>query len=148
MPPPWTGSACSVSAGPGRPRFDTAGAGGSRVARLANPAGLGQVEPGRYAVLASLIPGAKFVPLDSANHILRENEPAWTEFRVQIRSFLPAGPSAPPLDSGLLTDREIEVLRFIAQGGDNDSIAAAMHLSVQPDSIPRSTDVLQVSRSC
>jgi DNA-binding NarL/FixJ family response regulator len=28
-------------------------------------------------------------------------------------------------------DREIEVLRFIAQGRDNDSIAAAMHLSVR-----------------
>jgi DNA-binding NarL/FixJ family response regulator len=78
-----------------------------------------------------LIPGAKFVPLGSANHILLENEPAWTEFRAQLRSFLPAGRSAPPLDSGLLTDREIEVLRFIAQGRDNDSIAAAMHLSVR-----------------
>ena len=81
--------------------------------------------------LASLIPGAKFVPLGSANHILLENEPAWTEFRAQLRSFLPAGRSAPLLDSGLLTDREIEVLRFIAQGRDNDSIAAAMHLSVR-----------------
>jgi DNA-binding CsgD family transcriptional regulator len=81
--------------------------------------------------LASLIPDAKFVPLGSANHILLENEPAWTEFRAQLRSFLPAGRSAPPLDSGLLTDREIEVLRFIAQGRDNDSIAAAMHLSVR-----------------
>ena len=81
--------------------------------------------------LASLIPGAKFVPLDSANHILLENEPAWTEFRSQLRSFLPVGRSAPPLDRGLFTDREIEVLRFIAQGRDNDSIATAMHLSVR-----------------
>jgi pimeloyl-ACP methyl ester carboxylesterase/DNA-binding CsgD family transcriptional regulator len=81
--------------------------------------------------LASMIPGAKFVPLDSANHILLEKEPAWTEFRAQLRSFLPAGHSAPPLDGGLFTDREIEVLRFIAQGRDNDSIAAAMHLSVR-----------------
>lgn len=81
--------------------------------------------------LASLIPGAKFVPLDSANHILLEDEPAWTEFRVQLRSFLPASRSAPALENGLLTDREIEVLRFIAQGRDNDSIAAAMHLSVR-----------------
>jgi DNA-binding CsgD family transcriptional regulator len=81
--------------------------------------------------LASLIPGAKFASLDSANHILLENEPAWTEFRSQLRGFLPAGRSAPPLDGGLFTDREIEVLRFIAQGRDNDSIAAAMHLSVR-----------------
>ncbi|WP_204808489.1 alpha/beta fold hydrolase [Mycobacterium riyadhense] len=66
--------------------------------------------------LASWIPGAKFVPLDSANHILLENEPAWTEFRAQLRAFLPARRSAPPLDRGLFTDREIEVLRFIAPG--------------------------------
>ncbi len=81
--------------------------------------------------LASSIPGAKFVPLDSANHILLEDEPAWTEFRAQLRGFLPAGRCAPPLDGGLFTEREIEVLRFIAQGRDNESIAAAMHLSVR-----------------
>jgi pimeloyl-ACP methyl ester carboxylesterase/DNA-binding CsgD family transcriptional regulator len=81
--------------------------------------------------LASLIPGATFVPLDSANHILLEDEPAWTEFRGQLRSFLPANRSAPAPGRGLLTDREIEVLRLVAQGRDNDSIAAAMHLSVR-----------------
>ncbi|AGZ53986.1 response regulator transcription factor [Mycobacterium kansasii] len=78
-----------------------------------------------------MIPGATFVPLDSANHILLEDEPAWNEFRAQLRGFLPAGRSAPPLDGDLFTDREIEVLRFIAQGWNNDSIAAAMHLSVR-----------------
>ena len=81
--------------------------------------------------LASLIPGATFVPLDSANHILLEDEPAWAEFRAQLRSFLPANRAAPAPDRGLLTDREIEVLRLVAQGRDNDSIAATMHLSVR-----------------
>ena len=37
--------------------------------------------------LASLIPGAEFVPLDSANHILLEHEPAWTEFLAQLDRF-------------------------------------------------------------
>ncbi len=82
--------------------------------------------------VASLIPGARFVPLDSANHILLDNEPAWSEFRAQLRNFLPAGHPVPPvLQDGLFTDREIEVLRFIAQGMDNEAIAAAMHLSVR-----------------
>ncbi|ORB83556.1 hypothetical protein B1987_06670 [Mycobacterium kansasii] len=81
--------------------------------------------------LASLIPGATFVPLGSANHILLQDEPAWNEFRAQLRGFLPAGRCAPPLDGDLFTDREMEALRFIAQGWDNDSIAAAMHLSVR-----------------
>lgn len=86
-------------------------------------------EEGRH--LASLIAGARFVPLDSANHILLENEPAWTEFRTELRAFLPVGRSTPPLVDGLLTDRETEVLRLIAEGKDNESIAATMHLSVR-----------------
>ena len=32
-------------------------------------------------ILASEIPGAEFVELDSANHILLENEPAWRRCR-------------------------------------------------------------------
>ena len=37
--------------------------------------------------LASLIPGAEFVPLDSANHVLLEHEPAWTEFLAHLDRF-------------------------------------------------------------
>ena len=37
--------------------------------------------------LASLIPGAEFVPLDGANHILLEREPAWTEFLRHVDEF-------------------------------------------------------------
>ncbi|WP_308124158.1 alpha/beta fold hydrolase [Mycolicibacterium xanthum] len=81
--------------------------------------------------LAALIPGATFVPLDSANHILLDDEPAWADFCAQLRGFLPAGRATPTLQSGLLTDREIEVLRLVAAGMDNGAIAAAMHLSVR-----------------
>jgi pimeloyl-ACP methyl ester carboxylesterase len=38
--------------------------------------------------LASLIPGARFVPLESRNHVLLENEPAWTRFLQEVRAFL------------------------------------------------------------
>jgi class 3 adenylate cyclase/pimeloyl-ACP methyl ester carboxylesterase len=38
--------------------------------------------------MASMIPGARFVPLESNNHLLLESEPAWQRFLAEIRSFL------------------------------------------------------------
>ncbi len=38
--------------------------------------------------MASMIPGARFVPLESANHLLIESEPAWSRFLAEVRSFL------------------------------------------------------------
>jgi len=38
--------------------------------------------------LASMIPRAKFVPLDSNNHLLMSHEPAWTVFVDETRQFL------------------------------------------------------------
>jgi pimeloyl-ACP methyl ester carboxylesterase len=38
--------------------------------------------------LAALIPGARFVPLESRNHLLHKNEPAYTKFLSEVRSFL------------------------------------------------------------
>jgi len=38
--------------------------------------------------LASSIPGARFVPLESRNHLLVEQEPAWPRFMGEIRTFL------------------------------------------------------------
>jgi len=38
--------------------------------------------------LASLIPGARFVPLEGINHILFEEEPAWKVFLSEYRRFL------------------------------------------------------------
>lgn len=37
--------------------------------------------------LASLIPGAELVTLDSCNHVLTETEPAWTEFLAHLDRF-------------------------------------------------------------
>ena len=38
--------------------------------------------------LAAGIPGARFVELDSANHVLLEHEPAWQHFLTAMRRFL------------------------------------------------------------
>jgi pimeloyl-ACP methyl ester carboxylesterase len=39
-------------------------------------------------LLASLIPNAQFVALESKNHLLIEHEPAWSKFVAAFRGFL------------------------------------------------------------
>lgn len=46
-------------------------------------------EEGR--LLATLIPNAQFVALESRNHLLTEHEPAWSKFVAAFRSFLNQG---------------------------------------------------------
>jgi pimeloyl-ACP methyl ester carboxylesterase/DNA-binding SARP family transcriptional activator len=43
-------------------------------------------EEGR--LMAALIPGARFIPLESNNHILLETEPAWQQFLTEVHTFL------------------------------------------------------------
>lgn len=38
--------------------------------------------------LATSIPGARFVPLESQNHVILEQEPAWSRFLGGVRNFL------------------------------------------------------------
>jgi pimeloyl-ACP methyl ester carboxylesterase/DNA-binding winged helix-turn-helix (wHTH) protein len=38
--------------------------------------------------MAALLPNARFVPLESRNHILLADEPAWQRLRAEVRSFL------------------------------------------------------------
>jgi hypothetical protein len=84
-------------------------------------------EEGR--LFATLIPGARFVPLDSRNHILLEHEPAWRRWLEEVRAFLPA--SAPAAGQGVSR-------AYAARGGagradraglDNAQIAARLTLS-------------------
>lgn len=81
-------------------------------------------------LVASLIPGARFVPLESRNHILQESEPAWQVLASQIDDFLPVS-SAGTTEMSLaqLTPREREVLALIAEGLDNHQIAERFGIS-------------------
>jgi len=87
------------------------------------------LEQGRR--VASLIPGARFVPLDSRNRILLETEPAWRQFDEALGDFLPrrsvASPAVPAL--GDLTARERQILEVVAEGLDNYEIAARLKIS-------------------
>ncbi len=44
-------------------------------------------------LMAGLIPNARLVPLDSANHLLPERDPAWKQFLAELDAFLPAEPT-------------------------------------------------------
>ena len=85
--------------------------------------------------LAAGIPNARFVALESRNHILVENEPAWARFRGVLTEFLgPPGrsPDAVAADSGALdalTPRETHILQLVAQGIGNADIAARLFIS-------------------
>jgi len=83
--------------------------------------------------VAGLIPGARFIPLESRNNILLETEPAWQQLVEALDDFLPATPSGPAWSGALvldeLTAREHQVLELIAQGLDNATIGARLHIS-------------------
>lgn len=78
--------------------------------------------------LASLIPGARFVPLEGNNHIPFAHEAGWATAIQHMRSFLAA--EAQPADGpGTLTPRQREVLRRVAFGHTDKQIARELDLS-------------------
>lgn len=80
--------------------------------------------------LASSIPGADFLELDSRNHILLRDEPAWSEFREAVSEF--AGipkTSAVPGSMDQLTRRESQVLDQLRRGLSNAQIADCLFIS-------------------
>jgi pimeloyl-ACP methyl ester carboxylesterase len=98
-----------------------------------------RVSFGEGRQMASLIPGAHLVALDSKNHLTMADEPAWEKLIANVRHFiataqpLPEEPGRTEMsqpDLGDLTPREVEVLRLIAEGCSNQEIASRLVISI------------------
>lgn len=88
-----------------------------------------RVAPGWGPRLAAAIPDARLVMLDSRNHVLLADEPAWPVFRDEVAGFLVADRVVVPADH--LSAREREILLLAAEGLDNTAIADRLTLSVR-----------------
>ena len=81
--------------------------------------------------LAAEIPDAQFVPLDSRNHILLAEEPAWTHFKDAVLEFT-GRPRAVGHEDPLLATlsvRERQILAAVMSGQSNAAIGAALFVS-------------------
>jgi DNA-binding NarL/FixJ family response regulator len=82
-------------------------------------------------VLATEIPNAEFVELDSRNHILLADEPAWMRFKEAMLEF--TGPSrAAAIEDprfAALSQREREILAALVAGRSNTEIGATLFIS-------------------
>ena len=87
------------------------------------------VEEGRQ--LGALIPGARLVLLESDNHILLEDEPAWPRFVSEVRAFLGTSRSSVMPSIGVLSRRELEVLELVSAGLTNEQIAGRLFVSTR-----------------
>ena len=81
-------------------------------------------------LLASGIPGAEFVELDSRNHVLLAHEPAWQVFQRAVREFTGVARDTPrPTDEAPLTRRERHILDLLRAGLGNAEIGAQLFIS-------------------
>lgn len=78
-------------------------------------------------LIASRIPRARFVPLDSRNHLPLECDATFSRWQEEVRAFLPREAAAGAALAEL-TARERGLLELIAQGRDNSQIADDLRL--------------------
>ena len=76
--------------------------------------------------IASLIAGARLVPLETSSHVPMAGEPSFERVIEEIEAFLPTQHAAA---FPRLTPREAQILQHIAAGLDNAQIAARLELS-------------------
>ena len=83
-------------------------------------------------LIAGLIPGARFVPLEGRNHVLLETEPAWGSSwtRSTSSSARRRLPRSRTRDWDL-SAREEQILGLVADGLSNEAIADELVLSVR-----------------
>jgi pimeloyl-ACP methyl ester carboxylesterase/DNA-binding CsgD family transcriptional regulator len=102
-----------------------------RMPTLVIHAGGDQVVPvGEGRLLASEIPGAHFVEVESRNHVLLEHEPAWQRFQEEVLAFVQQDQPAKgdPVFAALST-RERQVLTLMTEGLGNAEIAERLAIS-------------------
>jgi DNA-binding NarL/FixJ family response regulator len=91
--------------------------------------------------LAALIPGSRFVPVESDNHLPLESDADCPAVMSEVKAFLGLDE---PVDKRhaphVLTTRQVEVLRLVAGGRTDKEIARALNLS------PRTVE-MHVSRA-
>jgi pimeloyl-ACP methyl ester carboxylesterase/DNA-binding CsgD family transcriptional regulator len=86
------------------------------------------IDEGR--LIAAHIPNAEFVELESKNHVLLEDEPAWRRFQEAVLSFTGlASPAGEDPMFAALSAREREVLTLLTQGLGNAAIAESLSIS-------------------
>jgi DNA-binding NarL/FixJ family response regulator len=79
--------------------------------------------------LAGEIAGADFVELESANHVLLADEPAWQVFKDAMLEFCGVRPVGTDTELESLTPRERQALAFLVRGLSNTEIGRQLYVS-------------------
>jgi DNA-binding CsgD family transcriptional regulator len=79
--------------------------------------------------IASSIPGAELVPLETLSHVPTPGEPSFDRVIEELEAFLPTTKSGEAPAFPDLTRRERQILEHIAKGSDNAQIAAHLDLA-------------------